>query len=169
MWSFIVRQQVFEQHPTGMKTLRSFLGHKGYVPISLVLTATNHFEVAAKINGIPGRFILDTGASNTCIGMDKIDRFVLETKATDIKAAGAGASEMDALISTNNSIAIGDWKKQRQPIVLIDLVHVNQALENHAASPVDGIIGADILKRGKALIDYNRKKLYLFRNTKNAR
>ncbi len=145
-----------------MKTLNSFLRSKGYVSIPLTLTATNHFEVVAKINGISGRFILDTGASNTCIGMGKIDRFGLTTKSTDIKAAGAGASEMDALISTNNAITIGGWEKKRQRIVLIDLFHVNHALENHDASPIDGIVGADILKKGKAIIDYNRKRLFLF-------
>ncbi len=145
-----------------MKTLKSFLQHKGYFPIPLRLTATNHFELDVQINGIPGRFILDTGASNTCIGMDRIEKFSLRTTSTELKAAGAGAAEMDTLISTNNTIAIGAWKKKRQQIVLIDLVHVNQALENHFATPVDGIIGADILKKGRALIDYHRKRLFLF-------
>ncbi|MEC7262760.1 MAG: acid protease, partial [Bacteroidota bacterium] len=46
-------------------------------------------------------------------------------------------------------------------IVLFDLVHVNQALVSHNALPVDGIIGADVLKKGKAVIDYNKKCLYL--------
>ena len=145
-----------------MKTLRSFLRRKGYIAIPLQLTATNHFELEAKVNGITGRFILDTGASNTCIGMDRIERFALQTRSTELKAAGAGAAEMDTLISTNNTIAIDGWEKQRQKIVLIDLVHVNQALENHFATPVDGIIGADILKKGRALIDYHRKRLFLY-------
>ena len=34
-------------------------------------------------------------------------------------------------------------------------------LINHNAEPVDGIIGADILKKGKAVIDYEKKYLYL--------
>lgn len=144
-----------------MKTLKSFLRDKGYVSVPLALTATNHFEIAAKINGVAGRFILDTGASNTCLGTDRIDRFGLNAQPTDIKAAGAGSSEMEALISVNNAIAIGNWKKRRQRIVLIDLFHVNHALENHNAAAVDGIIGADILKKGKAIIDYNRKRLFL--------
>jgi len=38
---------------------------------------------------------------------------------------------------------------------------VNQALIAHNALPVDGIIGADILKKAKAVIDYNKKCLYL--------
>lgn len=144
-----------------MKSLKKFLKSKSFTRIPLVLTETNHFEVLAQINGISGRFILDTGASNTCIGIDKINFFNLISEASEIKAAGAGATEMETLISNKNSVQLGNWKVKKQKIVLFDLVHVNQALTAHNALPVDGIIGADILKKGKAVIDYNKKCLYL--------
>ncbi len=144
-----------------MKSLKKFLKTKNYVSIPLVLTETNHFEVSAKINGISGRFILDTGASNTCVGMDKIDFFKMVSEVSEIKAAGAGATEMETLISSKNKIQIGEWKKKKQKIVLFDLVHVNQALISHNSLPVDGIIGGDILKKGKAVIDYDKKLLFL--------
>ncbi|MDT0620952.1 retropepsin-like aspartic protease family protein [Croceitalea vernalis] len=145
-----------------MKSLKIFLKSKKFTRIPLVLTATNHFEVSAKINGISGRFILDTGASNTCIGIDKITFFNLISEASEIKAAGAGATEMETLISNKNKVQLGNWKKKKQKIVLFDLVHVNEALTAHQALPVDGIIGADILKKGKAIIDYGKNYLYLY-------
>lgn len=135
--------------------------HKSYISIPLVFTETNHFEISAKINGISGRFILDTGASNTCVGMDKIDFFKMVSEVSEIKAAGAGATEMETLISSKNKIQIGEWKKNKQKIVLFDLVHVNHALTSHNSLPVDGIIGADVLKKGKAVIDYDKKLLFL--------
>lgn len=144
-----------------MKSLKKYLKTKKYTTVSLVLTATNHFEVTAKINGVSGRFILDTGASNTCIGIDKIDFFNLISEASEVKAAGAGATEMKTLVSNKNKVQLGKWKKRKHKIMLFDLVHVNAALTNHKALPVDGIIGADILKKGKAIIDYNKKLLYL--------
>nr|WP_299073955.1 retropepsin-like aspartic protease [uncultured Allomuricauda sp.] len=144
-----------------MKSLKKFLKSKNYLRIPLVLTETNHFEIAAKINGVSGRFILDTGASNTCVGMDKIDFFKMISEVSDIKAAGAGATEMETLVSSKNKIQIGEWKKSKQKIVLFDLVHVNEALTSHNSLPVDGIIGGDILKKGKAIIDYDKKNLYL--------
>ena len=144
-----------------MKSLKKFLKSKDYVRIPLIMTETNHFEVLAKINGVQGRFILDTGASNTCVGMDKIEYFNLKSKDSEIKAAGAGATEMETLISKKNTLSIGTWRKKKKKIVLFDLVHVNQALTNHGAMPVDGIIGADILKKGRAIIDYNSDCLYL--------
>ncbi|WP_375323473.1 TIGR02281 family clan AA aspartic protease [Flagellimonas sp. GZD32] len=144
-----------------MASLKKFLKSKNYIKIPLVFTKTNHFEMDAKINGVDGKFILDTGASNTCVGMDKIEFFNMASESTDIKAAGAGATEMDTLISTKNKIQIGHWTKKKQKIVLFDLTHVNQALVAHKALAVDGIIGADILNKGKAVIDYNKKCLYL--------
>ena len=144
-----------------MKSLKKFLKFKGHERISLTLTETNHFEITARINGISGRFILDTGASNTCVDMDKVEFFKMTSKTSDIKAAGAGATEMETLISNKNRIEIGNWSKKKQKVVVFDLVHVNQALTAHNTLPVDGIIGADILKKGKAIIDYDKQCLYL--------
>ncbi len=144
-----------------MLSLKKFLKNKNYIRVPLVFTATNHFEIVAKINGISGRFILDTGASNTCIGLDKIEFFNLISKESKIKAAGAGATNMETLISTKNNIEIGKWNKSKQKIVLFDLTHVNEALTTHKALPVDGIIGADVLKKAKAIIDYKNSFVYL--------
>tara|TARA_R110002049_G_scaffold31258_8_gene106129 strand:- start:230 stop:676 length:447 start_codon:yes stop_codon:yes gene_type:complete len=141
-------------------SLTQFLLKKNYIKVKLKLTKTNHFEIKAKINGVFGKFILDTGASNTCIGIDKIDFFKVKSKASEIKAAGAGATDMETQISTKNTIKIGTWKNKKLKIVVFDLTHVNQALLNHNALPVDGIIGADILKKTKAIIDYNNKYVY---------
>ena len=144
-----------------MLSLKKFLKTKNYIRVPLVFTATNHFEIVAKINGISGRFILDTGASNTCIGLDKIEFFNLISKESEVKAAGAGATNMETLISTKNKIEIGKWRKQKHKIVLFDLTHVNEALTTHKALPVDGVIGADILKKAKAIIDYKKSFVYL--------
>ena len=58
-------------------------------------------------------------------------------------------------------IKIGKWKKDKIALILFNLTHINTALTSHNASPVDGIIGADILKKGCAIIDYEKKYLYL--------
>jgi predicted aspartyl protease len=144
-----------------MVTLKDFLVNRGYSKIKLKLTKTNHFEIKATINGIDGRFILDTGASSSCVGFEAIERFNLKVKDSDIKAVGAGASNMLTQVSNSNDLKIGNWKKKRVALILFNLSHVNTGLINHDVDPVDGIIGADILKKGKAIIDYEKKHLYL--------
>lgn len=142
-------------------TLKSFLDSKNYIRVKLKLTKTNHFEVKAVINGVKGLFILDTGASSSCVGFESVSFFNLKAKDSNIKAAGAGATDLFTKISKKNTIKIGRYKIDKINLVLFDLVHVNTALINHGGMPVDGIIGADILKKAKAIIDYNTKHLYL--------
>ncbi len=144
-----------------MSTLRKFLKQKEYHRIKLVLTKTNHFEVKATLNGIEGNFIVDTGASNSCVGFEAVEKFNLFAQDSDVKAAGAGATDMLTQISNKNTISIGRWSRNRTSLVLFDLKHVNEALTTHNAEPVDGIIGADVLKKGKAVIDYERMCMYL--------
>lgn len=143
------------------ETLQEFLLNKGYTKVKLHATKTNHFEIKASINMRRGTFIVDTGASNTCIGLETVENFNLKLEASDIKAAGAGASDMTTQLSKINTIRINNWKWDKLPLVVFDLSHVNTALVAHNANPVDGIIGADLLKRGHAVIDYCKKYMYL--------
>lgn len=141
--------------------LQDFLLQKGYIKVKLKLTKTNHFEIHATINGVKGLFILDTGASNSCVGFEAIQTFNLTAKDSEIKAAGAGATDMLTQISKKNKLKIGAWKKDKVALVLFNLTHVNTALLAYNSKPVDGIIGADILKKAKAIIDYDKRHVYL--------
>jgi predicted aspartyl protease len=143
-----------------MKNLHKLL-HKDYRKIVFKLSKTQHLLVKAKINGIKGNFILDTGASNCCIGFDSIEHFNLETSESKTKASGAGAVGMETLISNGNTIQLGRWKTKNFSIVLFDLSHVNQSLQEYKAKTVHGIIGADVLLQGKGIIDYYNHCFYL--------
>ena len=142
-------------------SLQKFLLKNGYTKIKLHFTKTSHFEIRAFINSKKGRFILDTGASNSCVDFSFASKFNLKVEDSEVKAAGAGAVGMYTQVSKKNIIKIGKWTSKKVPIILFDLTHVNTALENHNANLVHGIIGADILKKSKAIIDYNKKYLYI--------
>ncbi|HPF96265.1 MAG: retropepsin-like aspartic protease [Flavobacteriaceae bacterium] len=144
-----------------MDTLQDFLLERGYTKVKLKRNATNHFEIKATVNGVKGRFILDTGASSSCVGFEAASTFNLDVEDSHIKATGAGASNMQTQLSQKNKIRIGKWKHEKAPLILFNMMHVNQGLMSQNADPVDGIIGADILKKSKAIIDYERKYLYL--------
>ena len=149
-----------------MKKIHKILKKKKYLKIKLKRIATNHLELKAKINGVKGRFILDRGASNSCVGLDKIEYFKLDAEESETKAARAGAIDMETQQSEDNILEISKWKTKKCHLVLFDLSHVNTALTQHEADEVHGIIGADILQKGKAFIDYKRKILYLKKTKK---
>ncbi|KAF2507683.1 clan AA aspartic protease [Flavobacterium zhairuonense] len=144
-----------------MENLHEYLKKEKYKKIKFKITRTQHLAIKAKINGISGDFILDTGASNSCVGFESIERFELTAKKSKTKASGAGGTGMKTQISSENKLALGSWKNNDFSIVIFDLSHVNEALESHKAKPVHGIIGADVLLEGKAIIDYFNHYLYL--------
>lgn len=144
-----------------MNSLRQFLDSKNFKRIPLKKINSNHFELTAKVNGIKGTFILDTGASNSCIGLDSVNHFKLFAKESEIKAAGAGATGMLTQIAEDYPLIIGNWSRRKVDFVVFDLTHVNEALQIAEADAVNGVIGADVLKEGRAVIDYGRNCLYL--------
>jgi predicted aspartyl protease len=144
-----------------MGNLKEYLLALDYHCVKLKKTVTNHFELRVKINNVKGRFILDTGASNSCVGLVEVDTFKLETEESEHLASGAGTTEIETRLSKNNKLKIGGYSLKKTTLILIDLMHINKALTKQNAKPVQGIIGADILHKGKAIIDYKKKYLFL--------
>ena len=146
-----------------MKDLHEILKKENYKKVKFKITKTQHLLIKAKVNGVEGNFILDTGASSSCIGFESVDFFLLEAKTSKTKASGAGATGMFTQIATQNLLQLGNWKDHNFDLVIFDLSHVNEALTQHKAKPVHGIIGADILMKGKAIVDYYNHYLYLMK------
>lgn len=144
-----------------METLPILLKKEGYQKINFKVSKTKHLLIKASINGIKGNFILDTGASNSCVGFESIGLFQLIAGKSKNKASGAGATGMFTQLAKDNFLQIGKWKHTTFHLVIFDLSHVNDALVQHKAKPVQGIIGADILIEGKAIIDYYNLCFYL--------
>lgn len=146
-----------------MNKLQKLLKKEDYKKIRFKVTKTQHLTMKAKINGVEGLFILDTGASNSCVGYESVELFKLKAVKSKTKAAGAGATSMDTQLASDNQLKIGNWKCSDFQVVIFDLSHVNEALRQHRTKEVHGIIGADVLLQGDAIIDYASNYLYLMK------
>jgi len=142
-------------------SLRKFLEDQNFQRIPLKKLKTGHYQLTLKINGKSGDFILDTGASTSCIGFESISHFRLLSEESEIKAAGAGALDMETKIAKNNLLKIGQTTVKDIDIILFDLSHVNGALQQVDEKGVHGILGADLLKQLRAVIDYGRNCFYI--------
>ena len=141
-------------------TKNSFLKSVGYISVKLKLLKTNHYLLKARINGIEGKFILDSGASSSCMCLSLESKFKIDSKKNKIKASSATSNMEDTRLSKNNTIELGKWRSTIN-LVSIDMTHINRVLSEKETESVDGIIGADVLKKSKAVIDYESNKLYL--------
>ena len=141
-------------------TKNSFLKSVGYISVKLKLLKTNHYLLKACINKVEGKFILDSGASSSCICLSLENKFKIDSKENKIKASSATSNMEGTRLSKNNAIKIGKFRGKIN-LVSIDMTHINRVLNEKVTESVDGIIGADVLKKSKAVIDYESNKLYL--------
>ena len=141
-------------------TKNSFLKSVGYISVKLKLLKTNHYLLKACINGVEGKFILDSGASSSCMCLSLESKFKIDSKKNKIKASSATSNMEDTRLSKNNTIELRKWRSKIN-LVSIDMTHINRVLNEKVTESVDGIIGADVLKKSKAVIDYESNKLYL--------
>ena len=67
--------------------LNAFLKQSEYSAVKLQRLKTNHIQIEAKINGVKGVFILDTGASNSCVDTNLGDFFRITSSESSDKAS----------------------------------------------------------------------------------
>jgi predicted aspartyl protease len=122
---------------------------------------TGHLWTEVKINGMIGRFILDTGVASTAIERRRIDYFDIKVIEYTLEAIGAGGAIMPVRTTTGNNLQLGDYADGDFPLKLVRFDKVNQALRSMQEPEVDGIIGNDLLEGRCAIIDYKNLTLYL--------
>tara|TARA_B100000035_G_C20817943_1_gene472942 strand:- start:241 stop:654 length:414 start_codon:yes stop_codon:yes gene_type:complete len=129
--------------------------------ISFLLTNSNHILIQCEVNHVLGIFIVDTGASNSCINYFSASKFEIEFKASNEKASSA-TDEINEIFSSNNNILkIGNFQKNDFDLVLFDMTFINNSLQEKGVSQVDGIIGSDILNELNACVNYKKKEINL--------
>ena len=129
--------------------------------ISFELTNSNHIVIECEINYVSGIFIVDTGASNSCINYLSASKFNIEFEVSNEKASSATDEINEIFNSKENILKIGDFQKNDFDLVLFDMTFINNSLKEKGVSEVDGIIGGDILNKLKACINYKKKEISL--------
>ena len=144
-----------------VKRLVTFLKKQGYKGIKLKKMKSNHLGLKGQINGIPADFLLDTGASATVLDHSQIKQFKIKNvEDVNDEVAGLGSTTMKRYEVQKVKILLNDFEVKDLNINLVDLSHVNAAFKKEKIKPIHGIIGADILEKYAAIIDYPKKRLY---------
>ena len=129
--------------------------------IKLKLTKTRHLVCQSRINGVKATLLIDTGASNSCISHAERENFKIEENGEPFQASGAGKDKVKAVLGQQCDLILGRHAIGKHAFVLLDMQHINASLIHEKAKPINGILGADFLKKKKAIIDYRNKFLIL--------
>jgi hypothetical protein len=138
------------------------MSKKKYVKIPMRVNAIGHLEVEVNIDNIKASFLVDTGASNTVIDIGFAKESLMEFASMEELGGGVGTSEMKIFHKQVDLFKINDFEIVSFDLYATDFTHVKDSLAKKGITePCNGVIGADILIRYKAKINYRKKRLYL--------
>lgn len=122
---------------------------------------SNHIVIDLRLNNVYGKFIVDTGASNSCVDFFSIKKFNINiNKSKEIASSATGDIE-EIFHSEKNILQIDNYIINDIKMMVFDMTHINNSLKNNDSLVVDGIIGGDFLKKFSATLDYTNKILKL--------
>ena len=142
------------------EVLERELDAAGYSRIDLRRSSTGQLLATVRIGGQDMLMILDSGASGTVVDGKAAKRAGLADLVAGEGAAGAGG-RLETHFVDVGSVLVGDVVAQVSRVSVMDLSHVNDQLLAMGESPVDGVLGSDVLTQHAALIDYEAPSVYL--------
>lgn len=134
---------------------------KGYRPVSLRASTVGHFHVAGRLNGKEVEVLIDTGASGTVVDRGWAEGEGLRLVELGRTGGGVGGATMSVARVEESSLAIGGVELPGVQLAAIDLGSVIAQLKARGATPPQVVVGVDVLRRWRAVIDYGTSTLWL--------
>jgi hypothetical protein len=132
----------------------------GFTTIRMTPLASGHHSVAVVLNGKPGIFLVDTGAGATIIHSLYLAKFALApAAAAGVAASGGGKASYEPVAIA--ALTVGGARTRLHRIYAMDLSYLVDAVSASSKQPIEGLIGQDVLRDQRAMIDFDQSVLYL--------
>ena len=115
------------------------------------------------IHGKEANFLIDTGASRSVFDPKTISNFIddIQFEKKEGLTAGVGSSDLESATFKIDTFSLGALEITDYEAVALDLENIHEMYDKLNLPHIDGIIGGDLLKKYKAVINYRNKKLRL--------
>jgi predicted aspartyl protease len=150
-----------EYHPEKAGTVDQALCLLGFKAVPLRELITGHHLVDVTLNGHTAAFVLDTGANASVLHAGYADELGLTVVRAPAAAIGLGGGPLKAGMARVERMEIDGIPIRQQRLLTADLGQVVRLLGPISGGKVYGIIGQDLMKEHRAVIDVARPILYL--------
>jgi hypothetical protein len=137
------------------------------VPLELINLNDDGFHLLVEVVVFGQSFhaVLDTGASKTVFDKETVEKHMMDgvLMASDKLSTGLGTNTMESHTIILPLLKIGRLKLKNFEAAVLDLSTINQAYSTLNLPPVIGVLGGDILYSYKAIINYRKLRLKLFK------
>ena len=141
--------------------LATSLCQLGLSPVPMRRLATGHQVADVTLNGRPGVFVVDSGANISVLDARRAERFALRPDpTTGAYALGLGGG-LRARAWRVETFAVGAIDTRQKRIMTADLGNMIAVLGQAGKQPIDGIVGQDVLRAHRGVIDVAGSTLFL--------
>ncbi|KAB1157714.1 aspartyl protease family protein [Flavobacterium luteum] len=138
---------------------------KVIIPFKLI---NNLIFIPININGIDLNFLLDTGVEETILLSleDKNELNLNNVEKVNLKGLGKEES-IEGLKSKNNTLSVNGYSDTSHSLYIVLDQSFN--FSTHIGIPVNGIIGYSFFKNNLVKLDYDKRKITIYRDSKTIR
>jgi hypothetical protein len=150
---------------TYTSAMADLLSRHGFRRFTMSRTKVGHLSLRGHIDGRPVDIVLDTGAGKTFVELgycrsEGID--VIDTGQPGAPPAGATSGAVSNVFKLGDvALTLDGMPVQTDGIFAIDMSFTNQKLAKRGVEPIRAVIGQDVLRYHRAVIDYATLALFL--------
>ena len=120
--------------------------------------------IPIKVNGIELNFLLDSGVEETILFSLEEKKEISFSNVEKIALRGLGSeAAIEGLKATNNTLEVQELKSTNHLLYIVLDQEFN--LSSHVGIPVNGIIGFNFFKNNLIEINYEKKRITVYRDT----
>jgi hypothetical protein len=140
-------------------------GNKVSIPFQLI---NNLVFIPLNVNGVELTFLLDSGVQETILFSLEDNEEVSLKNIEKVMLRGLGSEEaVEGLKSEGNLLEVKGMKSPSHLLYII--LDQNFNMSSHVGIPVNGIIGYSFLKNNLVEINYDRKRVFFYKDNKRNR
>ena len=128
----------------------------GVAPVQMVRGRENHLLVPVNVNGQSAHLLLDTGSDVTFIEESRAKALGVRIGGAEIVSGGRGFPR-----GTVDNLRVGNLSLGQTQVALYDPAQFRGPVPGKGGKPADGILGLDLLRRYKAVINCRTQQLFL--------
>ena len=144
--------------------MAELLSAHGFRRFMMSRTQVGHLKLVGHFDGRPIDIVLDTGAAKTIVDLSYCRSegiAVSDTGQPGAPAVGAGNIAVSVHTLGDVRLTLEGLPLRSDGIFAIDMTYTNQKLMMKGADPIRAVLGQDVLRYHRAVIDYAALALFL--------
>jgi len=137
------------------------IDYRGYRAVPMHVSQGFNLYVNGSLNGRKAKLMVDTGAFATLLNTGFVRRMKIPLRDTPYRSSGVNLGHRGVQVATISRFSVGSMDMRSNDVGVMNMDGLIHDGLLDATPPVAGLLGAEILRRYHAIIDFGTNTLYL--------